>query len=909
MNAQTTTLHHCSSISTDAALAELVENYLARLQAGETIPPHEFAARHPEHAERLERLLPALELMDDLRRSSSNSRNNRSLTPVLMETPGVTPGLLGDYQILREVGRGGMGVVYEARQISLNRRVALKVLPMAAAMDSRQLQRFQVEAQAAACLHHTNIVPIHAVGCERGVHYYAMQFIEGQTLASIIRELRIAEGLEEDKGAEPCETQSGFASKLIENDNSHRQGQDQWECEATAESRLVKARQEPRTPGSTLIRDRAFFRTVANLGIQAAEALEHAHGLGVIHRDIKPANLMVDDRGALWITDFGLARLQSDSGLTMTGDLMGTLRYMSPEQALAKRGYLDHRTDIYSLGVTLYELLTLRPAIQGADRQELLRSIAQDDPVSPRTHEPSIPRELETILLKAINKEPESRYATSRELADDLGRFLEHRPIRAKRPTPLERAVKWGRRHPAVVGASIAILAVSVLALLANAILVGREQRQTAAALKLAESRSRQARQAVDKMYTRVAEKWLVDQPGLRPLQREFLEDALAFYQEFASQEDQDPEARIDQAAALRRVADIEDALNRHEDIERILLRAISLLEDLDGVAPNNPRCHEELAAARLKLAWLNRIDGRIKEAGQRYNQALQTYQSLSIRYPGRWDYQDRKGECLIGLAVAHFDLGELDEAIRLCLQARDVYESMGSHPEARSKSVQGLSQVYHYLGFCCFMPAGRFSEAEAQLRKAAELSAQILAGSPASPKAKHEHASNLERLAEALKFQSKWAEAENNLREAIQIQGPLALELPETTDFRQDLTLSLCELGEVLYHRGGRSEEIEKMLTRSIGISKEIIASAPKLIFRRVIMARVEIVLASLERDQKHFDASRELLEDARLHVQAALAINPLDPHVNELNAKLEAEEEVSDRTQERNTSRPPTL
>jgi serine/threonine-protein kinase len=362
------------SASGDAALAELVEGYLARLQAGEAIPPHEFAARHPEHAERPERLLPALELMDDLRRSSINLRSNASLTPVLMKSPGVAPGLLGDFQILREVGRGGMGVVYEAHQISLNRRVALKVLPLAAAMDSRQLQRFQVEAQAAACLHHTNIVPIHAVGCERGVHYYAMQFIEGQTLASVIGELRVLEGLDKPQSVEN-QTLSTMASRLLQDDEAQSQNLQRGQ-EVKEEKRLGsrddegKASQEfppvPPVPPcglSSSTRTGSFFRTVANLGIQAAEALEHAHGLGVIHRDIKPANLMVDDRGVLWVTDFGLARLQNDSGLTMTGDLMGTLRYMSPEQALGSRAVLDHRTDIYSLGVTLYELMTLRPAI------------------------------------------------------------------------------------------------------------------------------------------------------------------------------------------------------------------------------------------------------------------------------------------------------------------------------------------------------------------------------------------------------------------------------------------------------------------------------------------------------------------------------------------------------------------
>ncbi len=215
---------------------------------------------------------------------------------------------------------------------------------------------------------------------------------------------------------------------------------------------------------------------------------------------------------------------------------------MSPEQALAKRGYLDHRTDIYSLGATLYELVTLRPAIDGQDRQEVLRKIAQDEPTPPRRLDPAIPRELETILLKAMNKEPETRYATAQELADDLRRYLDDKPIKAKPPTVWEHAVKWSRRHTAIVTSALAILAVAVLALVANSILLGREQHRTATALKLAESQSRQARKAVDTMYTRVAEEWLVDQPGLRPLQREFLQEALAFYREFAGQQGANPE-------------------------------------------------------------------------------------------------------------------------------------------------------------------------------------------------------------------------------------------------------------------------------------------------------------------------------------------------------------------------------
>src|SRR5262249_26876913 len=207
------------------------------------------------------------------------------------------------------------------------------------------------------------------------------------------------------------------------------------------------------------ITNRAYFRTVAHLGEQAAEALEHAHDLGVIHRDVKPGNLLVDGRGHLWITDFGLAHCQSQAGLTMTGDLVGTLRYMSPEQALAKRHLIDHRTDIYSLGVTLYEFLTLEPAFSGSDREELLQQIAFEGPPSPRQRNKAIPRELETIVLKAIEKSLEARYATAQELTDDLRRFLEYKPIRARRPTLVQRASKWCRRNPLLAGALTAVAA------------------------------------------------------------------------------------------------------------------------------------------------------------------------------------------------------------------------------------------------------------------------------------------------------------------------------------------------------------------------------------------------------------------------------------------------------------------
>jgi WD40 repeat protein/serine/threonine protein kinase len=422
--------------SVDSLLGQILDDFLDRQGRGEEPDVEEYAQRYPQLATVLRQMLPTLQFMEA-------SAGGLPVSGDASAPQGYLPGYLGDYRVLREVGRGGMGVVYEAEQVSLNRRVALKVLPFAAAMDPRQLQRFKNEAQAAAQLHHQHIVPVYGVGCDRGVHYFAMQYIDGRTLAATIQELR-----HEYEGTHPARTNV-----------------------ASLEPLPLPASAPPATPPVDMLsteswtRQPSDFRAVAQLGVQAAEALEHAHQVGIIHRDIKPANLLVDVRGHLWITDFGLARFHSDAGLTMSGDLLGTLRYMSPEQALAKHGLVDHRTDVYSLGATLYELLTLQPVCPGDDRQQVLRRIEREDPRPLRSLNPAIPADLETIVHKALAKEPDGRYATAQELAKDLERFLNDEPIRAKRPTPWQKARKWSRRHkPLVVSLAVCALAVLVLA-------------------------------------------------------------------------------------------------------------------------------------------------------------------------------------------------------------------------------------------------------------------------------------------------------------------------------------------------------------------------------------------------------------------------------------------------------------
>jgi WD40 repeat protein/serine/threonine protein kinase len=461
----------------DSVLADLVEELAERLRTDPAADVEAFLKEHANFAERLRPLLPAVALMAELGRSEVARVGASTVTvadhrvTTADEAGHNGSGVLGDFRILREIGRGGMGVVYEAEQISLKRRVALKVLPFAAMLDPRHLQRFRNEAQAAAQLHHTNIVPVFAVGSERNVYYYAMQYIEGQTLDAMIGGLRrrltsasmgkrtpekSPDRLTPQSVARPKKTPGlGTSDVLTVVCPAPAAPQSAVPCHLQAETATTNVADRASTsPGKF---PREYFQTVADFGVQAAEALDYAHEHGIVHRDIKPSNLILDEEGNLWVTDFGLARIESDSNLTMTGDVLGTLRYMSPEQALAKRPLLDHRTDVYSLGATLYELLVLQPAFPETDRRELLRQIADEDPPHPRSLNKAIPVELEIIVAKAMAKDADDRYATAKDFAADLHRYLEQKPITARPPTLADRTFKWVRRHTIAVVAALAI--------------------------------------------------------------------------------------------------------------------------------------------------------------------------------------------------------------------------------------------------------------------------------------------------------------------------------------------------------------------------------------------------------------------------------------------------------------------
>jgi serine/threonine protein kinase/WD40 repeat protein len=363
--------------------------------------------------------------------------------------------------LLRVAGRGGMGVVYEAEQTELGRRVALKLVSQTATADSVRLIRFRREAQAAARLHHSNIVPVFGVGEENGQHFYTMQYIDGCTLRDWL-----------NFGPGGREASPGAA----------RRGQDLALDSGERETRPV----QPATPAEG---SAARFRFAAEVGRQVAEALAHAHERGILHRDIKPGNLLIDRKQTVWVADFGLAKLEAGEDLTVAGDQVGTVRYMAPEQL---HGQADGRSDLFALGLTVYEIMSGRPAFDSQQQGALVQQVTAASPPSLRSLTPSPPRDLVTIVEKLIDPDRAHRYQTARQAADDFQHFLRDEPISARRPGPLEKLARACQRNPVTAALTAMALLVPTLVAVGWALTLERANTRTVHQLQRAERAERE---------------------------------------------------------------------------------------------------------------------------------------------------------------------------------------------------------------------------------------------------------------------------------------------------------------------------------------------------------------------------------------------------------------------------------
>ncbi|MCE5269424.1 MAG: serine/threonine-protein kinase [Planctomycetaceae bacterium] len=784
-------------------LAEVLESYLDALERGQTPNADEFIARYPDLAEPLRAHLGGLDFLH------AAMAEFRSSDPSRSPTPDFSWKQLGDYAIVRQIGRGGMGVVYEARQISLDRRVALKVLPFAAVLDQKQIARFYNEAQAAAHLQHPNIVPVFFVGCERGVHYYAMQYVEGQPLDLAIRQLRRVadEGRKLVPPGDPTAAAAG--------DDTAPRNSSAWRQFTTSGSLTCDA----------------FFRTVARLGVDAAEALDYAHECGIIHRDVKPSNLLLDDHGKIWITDFGLARFQANDRLTATGDLMGTARYMSPEQVAGRPGAVDHRTDVYSLGITLYELATLTEAFDGANRQEIYRRIADEEPRRPRQANPAIPIDLETILLKAIAKLPSERYSTAHELADDLRRFLANEPVSARRASLRDRAAKWARRHRTLVTATAIMMLIGLVGAVLSSLLIAREHYETKAALAQAESNLhraethfRQLREVVDRFGAHHAER-LKGLPGAEPLRHELLLDTLGYYRGFIQYANNDPTFQADLAITYSKAAAVKEQLGDKVAALADYRQAAQALEPVAVAHPEDPQFWADLAICHNNIGLLLSAAGKPDDAEKAYQRALAIQSRLIAENPGDVRYQS-------DLALTYGNMGLLASGVNQLSKAGQAYEHATSIQEKLAERFPQKPEHQHDLAVSynnlSFLQAKTDPlTAERSSKKALAIQERLVRLQPNNADYQSDLALSYNNLGALQSCNRQVGDAEASYRRAIAVQEQLVRKSPSVIRFRCELAVSHNNLGR-LHSKANSLNNANKSFESARAIMKELVDDYP---------------------------------------------------------------------------------
>jgi serine/threonine-protein kinase len=665
------------------ALVNLIEGEIdLRRQRGESPTLEEYVQRFPRCADQLRQKFPG----GDRGRQTPIERPASGETPAsrhyetivsepegsLAEAYGVQQGSFPNipgFEILGELGRGGMGIVYRARQLSADRIVALKVVrndvleTMPLATRTSTLERFRSEAQAAAKLEHDNLVTVFEVGQAQGLSYYAMRYVEGKSLNDLM-----------DDGP--------------------------------LDGRRAARYLEP-----------------------VARALHMAHQQGILHRDLKPHNVLVDARtDRPMLADFGLAKfVERQQDLTLAGEVMGTPSYMSPEQA-REAATVTPLADVYSLGATLYDLITGRPPFLAASLAETIRQICEVEPVPPRVLNPAIDRDLETICLKCLQKEPPRRYASAAALADDLKAYLEGRPIVARPVGPVERLWRGCRRNPRLAGTIAAAAASAVVAVVA--IVVGYVR--TAAALNQSEARLQRTLAAINEMFVTVTENELLDTPGAQQLQNELLEKALRHYNYFLAETGGDPKIKDEIAATHYRVGRITARIGAPDAARHHLTTALRMQEELLEQKPNDPARLKALGDTLNELGNHFASNRLLQEAASFYARAVEIRNQLLNLDRQNIEYSRLLANARMNLGLVEKERRDFEKARTLLKDAQDTRLAvLKSHPDATFIRRDVAMGYYNMANV--EIDARKLDNAEPLLRLAIEQFEILLAQNPRS--------------------------------------------------------------------------------------------------------------------------------------------------------------------------------
>lgn len=896
---------------------QIAEDYAALLREGKQASISEYTARYPQYADEIRELLPAVAAMERLGRKELSDRMAESASP---ETE-LRGQQIDDYRIVREIGRGGMGIVYEAEQQALKRRVALKILPWMKGKSKQGRKRFQREAESGARLHHSNIVPVFGIGEHGRTLYYVMQLIEGVGLDSVLKALgRIHRDggvlSQADHAYSADEAVAGFpeaaavalalhqgnfvdgrrpgssADSAVLKDFSTSDDLRSATSQDTTDGVADPSRSEKHLLSTSAVssgsrrrgvvehgRGDPYWRSVAALGVQLADALQYAHQHGVIHRDIKPSNLLLDRDGVVWITDFGLAKPDDlHQQVTRTGDVVGTLRYMAPEQLTGASSALS---DIYSLGCTLYEFLAFQPAFKTTGVGNLVHDKNCETPRIPRSINPRVPVDLETIVLKCCAGDPRQRYQSAGELLLDLQRYLEDRPILARRTTASEQFWRWCRRNPSIAALSglalmltVTIAAVSAVGYYTThrALTEARQQYERAeqnrslaigSAERANQERSRAeanlelAVQAFDDVMEKIAARGiptsldvgieggddLYGQAAITPADAEILQTLLEFFDRFAKENRTD--LTVETATAHQRIGDIRQRLGQFDLAASAYEEALEVHRSLSKSSTSASPCG--LAQARIlnELGTMAAARGSVRQAIDAHMKAKGLLEDAEAT-GGEAEARAELGRTylLLGSVAMHTGTGVVQDLFQK--KPLDAPFGRGKPPvpkQGNKRLRPGISQARTYLP------------------KSLDVFGELSMKEPANPDYQVALAECHRSRAHLAWTERDSGQAEQSLEAAIEILDRLVRDHPEKPKYLYELADTLCfpKLSSE-----GETTAYEARITRTVAICEQLAARYPHMPQYRALLADSLTELALLNQQADEFSVADKNLQRA---------------------------------------------